>query len=167
MARQESAVRQPYAESAKSGPSTDDSPESDIRLTLNRIINAPLDEVYAAWTNPEILKKWFAPGDAEVKVAVANVIVGGTLLVEIRASDGTIWRILGVYREVEPLRRLVHTWAWEGSSTESLVAVDFEPTAPGKTLLTLTHSRFEQTETRDEHERGWSGCLSKLEKLLV
>lgn len=167
MARLETAGRRTYAESAKSGASTDDSRESDIRLTLNRIINAPLDEVYAAWTNPELLKKWFAPGDAEVKIAVANVIVSGKLLVEIRASDGTTWRLRGVYREVEPLRRLVHTWVWEGSDVESLVAVDFEPAAPGKTLLTLTHSGFEQAEIRDEHERGWSGCLSKLEKLLV
>ncbi len=167
MARQEAAVRPPYAECAGAEVSANEAHESDISLTLNRVIDAPSDKVYAAWTDPEILKKWLAPGDAEVTIAATNVMVGGALRVEIRASDGTIWCIRGVYREVEPLRRLVHTWVWEGSDVESLVTANFEPLAPGKTLLTLTHSRFERSESRDEHVRGWSSCLSKLEILLA
>ena len=167
MARQEAAVRLPYAECAGAEVSANEMHESAISLTLNRLIDAPLDEVYASWTDPEVLKKWLAPGDAEVTIAATNVMVGGALHVEIRASDGTIWCIRGVYREVEPLRRLVHTWMWEGSDVESLVTVSFEPVAPGKTQLTLTHSRFEQRETRDEHVQGWSSCLSKLEALLA
>ena len=92
-------------------------------------------------------------------------MVGGTFLVEMRGTDGRRWLVSGVYRDVVPHRRLVHTWRWEGSDVESLVTVELEPEPSGTTRLTLTHSRFLQEETRDEHVRGWTGCLAKLEAL--
>ena len=61
---------------------------------------------------------------------------------------------LGVYREVVPNRRLVHTWRWEGSDVESLVTIELEPESAGATRLTLTNSRFADAEARDQHERG-------------
>ena len=139
--------------------------EPNIYLTLHRLINAPVETVYAAWTDPEVLRRWLAPGNADVARAVADVVVGGTFLIEMRGADGRSWLTRGVYREVVPHRRLVHTWRWEGSDVESLVTVEFEPESAGTTRLTLTHSRFVQDEARDEHERGWIGCLAKLEDL--
>ena len=139
--------------------------ETNISLTLHRVINAPVEKVYAAWTDPEVLRLWLAPGNAVVARAVADAVVGGTFLVEMRGADGRTWLTRGVYREVVPHRRLVHTWRWEGSDVESLVSVELEPEAAGRTRLTLTHSRFVQDETRDEHQRGWVGCLAKLEGL--
>ena len=137
----------------------------DIRLTLHRVIDAPVEAVYAAWTEPEMLRRWLAPGNATVVRAVAEVEVGGTFLVEMRGADGRRWLARGLYREVVPHRRLVHTWRWEGSDAETLVTVDLEPEEAGKTRLTLTHSRFAQDEARDEHVQGWTGCLAKLEAL--
>ena len=139
--------------------------ESNTHLTLHRVIDAPVERVYAAWTDPELLRRWLAPGDASVARAVAQVAVGGTLLIEMRGADGRRWLVRGVYREVAPFRRLVHTWCWEGSDVETLVTVEFEPESTDRTRLTLTHSRFAQDEARDEHERGWTGCLDKLEEL--
>ena len=139
--------------------------ERDVYLTLRRVIDAPVERVYAAWTDPELLRRWLAPGNAAVVRAVADVVVGGTFLVEMRGSDGRRWLVSGVYRDVVPHRRLVHTWRWEGSDVESLVTVELEPDSAGTTRLTLTHSRFLQEETRDEHVRGWTGCLAKLEAL--
>ena len=139
--------------------------ERNIYLTLHRVIDAPVETVYAAWTDPEMLRRWLAPGDAVVVRAVVDVAVGGMFLVEMRGTDGRRWLTRGVYREVVPLRRLVLTWRWEGSDVESLVTVEFEPELGGRTRLTLTHSRFAQDEARDEHERGWTGCLANLEDL--
>ena len=138
--------------------------EQNIYLTLHRVINAPVETVYAAWTDPEVLRRWLAPGNAVVVRAVADAVVGGTFLIEMR-TDERSWLTRGVYREVVPYRRLVHTWRWEGSDVESLVTVEFEPESANATRLTLTHSRFSQDEDRDEHERGWIGCLAKLEDL--
>ena len=88
-------------------------------LTLRRVIDAPVQRVYAAWTDPELLKQWLAPGNAVASRAVAHVAVGGTFLIEMRGTDGQRWLARGLYREVAPLRRLVHTWRWEGSDTET------------------------------------------------
>ena len=138
--------------------------EPEIYLTLHRVIGAPVEEVYGAWTEPEMLRRWMAPGNASVVRAVAEAAVGGTFLVEMRGADGRIWLTRGIYREVVPYRRLVHTWRWEGSEVETLVTVEFEPAAGG-TRLTLTHSRFAEDGARDEHVDGWTGCLAKLEEL--
>ena len=139
--------------------------EQNVYLTLHRVIDAPVEAVYAAWTEPEMLRRWLAPGDAKVVRAVAEVAVGGTFLVEMRGADGRRWLTRGVYRDVVPHRRLVHTWHWEGSEVETLVTVEFEPQSPGRTRLTLTHSRFAEDGARDEHVRGWTGYLTKLEAL--
>ena len=139
--------------------------KANIYLTLHRVIDAPVETVYAAWTDPEMLRQWLAPGDAAVAHAVADVTVGWAFLVEMGGSDGRSWLVRGVYREVVPCSRLVHTWRWQGSDVESLVTIEFEAEAANSTRLTLTHSRFAQEEARDEHERGWIGCLAKLEEL--
>ena len=141
------------------------SDQCEISLTLHRTIDAPVETVYAAWTDPESMRRWFAPGDLSVARAVAEVQVGGAFLVEMRGVEGENHVTRGVYREVVPNRRLVHTWQWEGSDVESLVTVEFEPASEGATRLTLTHSRFADAEARDRHEAGWTGCLTKLEAL--
>ena len=87
----------------------------NIRLTLRRVIDAPVEAVYTAWTEPEQLRRWLAPGSAAVVRAVAEVEVGGTFLVEMRGPDGRKYLTRGRYLEVVPLVRLVHTWRWEGS----------------------------------------------------
>ena len=139
--------------------------ERNVYLTLHRVIDAPVEAVYAAWTEPERLRRWLAPGNATVVRAVAEAAVGGTFMVEMRGPDGRSWLVRGVYREVLPRRRLVLTWRWAGSEVETLLTVGFEREEAGRTRLTLTHSRFAQQEARDEHEKGWSGCLAKLESL--
>ncbi|MCY4431220.1 MAG: SRPBCC domain-containing protein [Rhodospirillales bacterium] len=136
--------------------------EQEISLTLHRTIDAPIETVYAAWTDPELMRQWFAPGELAVVRAVAEAEVGGTFLVEMRGPDGEQHLTRGVYREAIPNRRLVHTWQWEGSDVESLVTVEFEAESAQTTHLTLTHSRFADAESRDRHEGGWGGCLAKL-----
>ncbi len=139
--------------------------EPNTYLTLRRVIDAPVQRVYAAWTDPELLKQWLAPGNAVVSRAVADVAAGGAFLIEMRETNGQRWLARGVYREVAPLRRLVHTWRWEGSDTETLVTIEFEPESADRTRLTFTHARFAQNEARDEHERSWTDCLEQLREL--
>ena len=147
---------------------TDHRPDDKgIYLTLHRVIDAPVVTVYAAWTEPEQLRRWFAPDDAVVARAIAEVRVGGKFLIEMRGEDGAKWATQGLYREVVPNRRLVHTWCWEGSDEESLVTVEFEPGRSGTTRLTVTHSRFASSEARQNHELGWNGCLAKLEAMFA
>ena len=82
--------------------------ERSISLTLHRVIDAPVEAVYGAWTKPEMLRRWLAPANATVARAVAEVAVGRMFLVEMRGVDGRRWLTRGVCREVVPHRRLVH-----------------------------------------------------------
>lgn len=144
-------------------PEPEQPSETEIYTTLHRLIDAPIKTVYAAWTDPSVLKQWLAPGDAVVVRAVADAVIGGKFLIEFRGADGRRWLTRGVYQEVVPYRRLVHTWCWDGSNVETLLTVEFEPESAGTTRLTLTHSRFAQEEVRDEHEHSWMSCLAKLQ----
>src|SRR5262249_15904952 len=108
-------------------------------LTLKRRLNAPPKKVYAAWTEPEKIVKWFGPDAGWVKQASADVRVGGHYAVEFSTEDGEQHYVSGVYREVVPNQKLVFTWAWRTMpERESLVTVLIKPDG---TRSILTDSR--------------------------
>lgn len=135
-------------------------------LKLARTYGAPLEKVFRAWTDPEIMKRWFAPSDAfSVPEVEVDARVGGRYRIVMRAPDGEYHRVGGVYREVVRPTRLVFTWAWESTpERESLVTVEFVDRGD-MTELTLTHEQFADAEARDKHREGWTGCLERLARL--
>ena len=149
----------------------------DITLEIKRLIKAPRERVFEAWTDPEQLKKWFGP-DEELVVPLAKVDlrVGGKYRIQMKRLDGEFHTAVGTYREVRPPERLVFTWAWEKDGSEpdfgevepSEMLVTLEFRARGKqTELVLTQEKFASVESRDRHEQGWTGCFDKLEKFFI
>jgi len=135
-------------------------------LTLKRRLKAPPAEVYAAWTRPEKIVKWFGPDAGPVKQAELDVRVGGRYFVVFQTEDGEEHHVSGVYREVVPNEKLVFTWAWRTMpERESQVTILIRPDGAGA-LLTLMHEKFFDEPARDRHREGWSGCLDKLERYL-
>lgn len=135
-------------------------------LTLKRRLKASPTEVYAAWTDPEKIVKWFGPDAGPVHEAESDPRVGGRYLVRFSTEDGEEHQVSGVYREVVPNERLVFTWAWRTMpERESLVTVLIAPDGDGA-LLTLIHERFFDEPARDRNREGWSGCLDKLARYL-
>jgi len=133
-------------------------------LTLKRRLNAPPEKVFAAWTEPKKIVKWFGPDVGPVKQASADVRVGGRYAVEFRTEDGEQHHVSGVYREVVPNQKLVFAWAWRTMpERESLVTVLIKPDGRGS-ILTLIHEQFFDEAARDRHRQGWTGCLDKLER---
>ena len=139
-------------------------------LTIKRRLNAPPAKVFAAWTDPAQLVRWFGPADTikdSVK-AELDVRVGGTFRASFTGCmDGNseYHEVGGVYREVVPNQKLVFTWAWHTMpERESLVTITIKPDGDGS-ILTLHHSQFFDEPARDGHERGWGGSLDKLEAL--
>ena len=136
-------------------------------LTLVRRLKAPPAKVYAAWTEPERMARWWGPDAGPVLSAEAEVHPGGRFRVVFRTEDGEQHDSRGEYREVVPDERLVFTWHWESTpERESLVTVLLRPVGEG-TELTLIHERFFDTAARDRHREGWSGTLDKLEALFA
>ena len=134
-------------------------------LTLKRRLNAAPEKVYAAWTEPEKLAKWFGPSetiDGSVS-AELNVRVGSRFRVSFKTVDGERHEVGGVYQEVVPNERLVFSWAWHSTpERESLVTISLRAEGDG-TMLTLTHEKFFDEAARTGHQRGWTGTLDKLE----
>lgn len=80
-----------------------------LTLSLTRHIKASPERVFAAWTQPELIKQWFSPKPVETVEAHVDLRVGGSDRVVMRMPDGTLHPHEGVYLEVEPGRRLVST----------------------------------------------------------
>jgi uncharacterized protein YndB with AHSA1/START domain len=136
-------------------------------LTFKRRLNAAPEKIYAAWTDPEKIVKWFGPDTGPVKKAEADVRVGGRYAVTFHTEDGEQHHVSGVYREVVPGEKLVFTWAWRTMpERESLVTILIKPDGAGS-LLTLIHEQFFDEPARDRHQEGWTGCLDKLERYLA
>ena len=136
-------------------------------LTLKRRLNAAPEKVYAAWTDPAKIVKWFGPDAGAVKSAVLDVRTGGRYAIVFSTADGEEHHVSGVYREVIPDERLNFTWSWRTTpERESLVTILIKPDGDGS-LLTLIHEQFFDEAARDRHEHGWTGCLNKLELYLA
>lgn len=139
----------------------------DRRLILKRTLQAPVEQVYRAWTTPTMIKRWFAPGDMTVPQAQADVREGGSYRITMQESGGDSHTTYGTYREVVPNKRLVQTWQWEGSQEHTLLTIEFRALGERTTELTLTHERFATVDAKEQHNQGWQGCLQKLELALA
>ena len=136
-------------------------------LTLKRRLNAPPEKVYAAWTDPQKIVRWFGPDSGPVTKAEIDLRVGGGFDIGFHTEDGEYHQVGGVYREVVPNEKLVFTWAWHTmKERESLVTITIKPDGAGS-LLTLLHEKFFDEAARDGHQSGWTGSLNKLEALFA
>lgn len=136
-------------------------------LTIERRFNAPVALVWAAWTDPEHMLNWWATREAVTLRAEADLRVGGRYGVAFRTPDGEIHDVSGIYREVEPLRKLVFSWAWITTPDRvSQVTLMFREDGDS-TLLTLLHEDFFDEQARDDHHTGWSEALDKLDAMLL
>jgi uncharacterized protein YndB with AHSA1/START domain len=135
-------------------------------LTLSRRLRAKPEKVYAAWSEPENLVKWFALSKAKPGSLHADldVRIGGRYRISFADEKGEYFEVGGVYRDVVPNRRLQFTWAWHSTpERESLVTVELKPDAVG-TLLTFHHEQFADEKARDSHRQGWSEFFDYLEQ---
>lgn len=136
-------------------------------LTIKRRLKAPPAKVFAAWTSPDLLMRWFGPDGIENVSADCDARVGGAFRIAMRAADGETHEVSGVYQEVAPPEKLVFSWAWRSTpERQSLVTVLIKGDGDGA-LLTLIHERFADDDARDRHSQGWSGSLDKLEMLFA
>ena len=142
--------------------------EAPPAVRATRTIKASRQRVFRAWTDPELLMRWFVEADHEMQVRELDLRPGGRYVLEGKIQDKP-WAIRGIYKEVTPPSRLVYTWSWnndaklgEPTGDDSLVTVDFRERGPGETEVVVTHEKLATEKARAEHQAGWIGCLERL-----
>ncbi|MDX8348521.1 SRPBCC domain-containing protein [Cognatiyoonia sp. IB215446] len=134
---------------------------TDLTMTVEHTINASQKDVFDAWLDPEMLKRFMTPGpDMTVPHAQTDAKVGGGFAITMKAGDTEIPHH-GAYKEISPHDRLVFTWYGPSPAEDSTVTLTFK-TVAGGTLVTLRHDRFVNEESRDNHKIGWTGILAAL-----
>jgi uncharacterized protein YndB with AHSA1/START domain len=154
---------------------TTDAPAlADRDLVLTRLIDAPRAALYRCWTEPALLRQWFAPAPVTTPVAETDVRPGGASLIVMKMPDGQEMPNRGVYLEVIPNEKLVFTdayvKAWEPSERPFMtVILTFEDAGNGQTRYTARVRHF-SVEGREQHEQmgfhqGWGQCADQLAAL--
>lgn len=136
-------------------------------ITIEKIMNAPVEKVWAAWATPGMVSKWFGSNpNGTVQYAQLDVRVGGSFKVSFSNADGSPHTCFGVYTVVKPYSMLGFTWAWIAEpGVESLVTVKLTPQG-NKTLMLFTHANVGYASAHN-YLKGWGDTFLKLERALA
>jgi uncharacterized protein YndB with AHSA1/START domain len=156
--------------------------ETQQELVIERVLDAPREKVWEAWTNPEEVKKWWGPKDFTAPSIQSDFREGGKYLWAMESPEGQVYWSTGTFHEMVPPERLVVTDSFADEQgnvvppshygmsgdhpAEGLVTVTFEDVDGGKTKLTVRYEGMAPSETRDQAEAGWNETLDKLAALV-
>ena len=143
-------------------------------LILTRTFDAPPEKVFNAWTQPTLLKQWFAPLPWTTVEAELDVRVGGTSLIVMRNPEGKDFPGRGVYLGVVKNSRLVFTDAFTNAwdlSEKPFMLVELEFEARGQSTKYTARVRHWTIADREAHEKmgfhkGWVTCAEQLAALI-
>jgi uncharacterized protein YndB with AHSA1/START domain len=164
------ATTDDHQEKTMTGATTLTTP-SDREIVSQRVFDAPRERVFAAYTDPDLIPRWWGPRRMTTIVEQMDVRPGGAWRFIARDPEGREQGFRGTYREVTPPERLVQTFEWDGMPGHAVVeTVSFED-LDGRTKVTTT-SLFHTTEERDGMlssgmETGLSESHDRLAELLA
>jgi uncharacterized protein YndB with AHSA1/START domain len=138
---------------------------SENKVVVTKVIKATPEEVFEAFTDPEIMTKWFY-GDEGWTADISNTLeVGGGYTITMHATNGKDYVHVGEYRVIAPPEKLVFTWN-SVFVQDTVVTVKFRSIGDG-TEITLEHEFLPTDEAREDHRKGWTMCLGNLERLFA
>ena len=144
-------------------------------LSLSRLIRAPRERLYRAWTTPDLLKQWFTPRPWTTPVVELDVRAGGSSYILMRGPDGNEFPNRGVYLEVVPNEKLVftdaYTEAWVPTDKPFMTGIITFSDEDGGTRYTAralhwTDADCAAHEQMGFHE-GWGKATDQLEALVL
>jgi uncharacterized protein YndB with AHSA1/START domain len=143
-------------------------------LTMIRVFDAPRKMVFAAWTDPKQVAQWWGPTGFTTPVCELDVRPGGAIRIDMRAPDGTIYPMTGVYKEIVPPEKIAFTATpldKDGNAMfENLNTVIFSE-RDGKTTVELRVEVVKSSAAAEQYlagmEMGWKMTLDRLEAHVV
>jgi uncharacterized protein YndB with AHSA1/START domain len=141
--------------------------EQGYVLRIERTFEAAPEDVFDAWTSPEVMRRWFhVEPDWDTPLAEVDLRVGGRVRIVMRRPDGSEHGARGEYRLIDRPRRLVMHWTFdEDPSNEQLIELTFSGSAESTTVL-MVNSGISTDGRRESQDRGWRGCLDQLERVV-
>lgn len=136
-------------------------------LQMSRIVHASRKRAFEAWTQPDALMQWFAPGPMKPTSATVDLRLEGKFRLAMAGPSprtGQEMRITftGTYLAIEQDKLLRFSWEVEGDAGDStLVTIAFAD-ADGGTEISLTHERIPNMELFNRNTMGWGAMLDKL-----
>ncbi|GAA1391312.1 SRPBCC domain-containing protein [Luteococcus peritonei] len=127
-----------------------------------RVVRAPIEEVWRAWTRAELMRDWFSPTPDSPSHVEVDARPGG----HYRALMAGFF-VHGTYFQVQQPHALAFSWQWEHEPhvPESTVHVELSPVDEG-TLVVITHTGFTTEDDGEGHREGWNLSLHRLGVLL-
>jgi uncharacterized protein YndB with AHSA1/START domain len=135
-------------------------------VRLERTFAASAEDVFDAWTSPEVMRRWLHPApDWSTPEAEVDLRVGGRVRVVMRRPDGSEVEARGEYTLIDRPRRLVMTWTFDDDpANEQLMELTLTE-REGSTTVLLVNSGISTDARRDAQDWGWHGCLDQLERV--
>jgi uncharacterized protein YndB with AHSA1/START domain len=137
-------------------------------VRIERIFRASAEEVFDAWTNQEVIRRWFRPqsGWREASAEV-DLRVGGTIRVVMRTPDGDPVGAGGEYTLIERPHRLAFTWTFDDDpSNQQLIEIEFDERGD-ETRVLFVNSEISDRERRNSQYDGWTTCIDNMEGVLT
>ena len=133
-------------------------------VRIDRALPASRERVFEAMTSRDPLLEWWWPWQPTVRL---DMRPGGAYRLTTVHPQAGFMALYGVYREIVSPKRIVYTWRWEGEppDLETLVTIELKG-AREQTDLSLRHTGFPTESARDDHVKGWTDCLDRLERYL-
>lgn len=136
-------------------------------IVMRRTIKAPPEKVFEAIVDPHLIRRWMCPEALTVASIDNDPVVGGSFRLVMREADGRVYPAHGIYREIDPPRRLAFSWTWENdmiTGIETEILIELTPEG-GNTLFVMTHSGLPSEAERQSHQGGWISAINQLERM--
>lgn len=150
-------------------------------MLISRVFNAPVERVWQAWTDPQMIMQWWGPEHYSSPLAEIDFRVGGRYLFAMRDPEGNDSYSTGVFNVIEPLKRIVYTDSFADAQgnvispqqvglspdfpEESEIIVTFEDLG-GQTLLRLASASMPRDDFFEMARSGWSTSLEKMRRVV-
>ena len=139
---------------------------ADLTVNVTKIINAPIERVFDAWLNAETLAQFILPMPGMPQPETeTDASEGGNFTIIMDVGENKIPHT-GKYLEISRPDKLVFTWESPFSGDDSTVTLLFTKVDENKTNIDLTHIKFIDEESRNNHEGGWGNILQTLSDVL-
>ncbi|WP_371194895.1 SRPBCC domain-containing protein [Glaciecola sp. SC05] len=135
-------------------------------FTINGILNASLPKVFEAFTRPELLIRWSAPGNLSVSQFHSHCVAGGNYQMVVQSADGFQQTVVGTYQDIQHNSSLSFTWRWEDTNDISKVEINFSEKENGATNIRLSQRGFKREQDMHQQQYSWLACFEKLALVL-